>query len=170
MKESKRILVTGGLGFIGSHLCLRLLKEGHRVLCLDDLSTGRRENLRDLESFPGFEYRNWDIIRPFFPDGPIDEIYNLACPASPAHYQKDPVKTLLTSVAGMRNMLELARTHRCRILQASTSEVYGDPWSIRSGNPTMAMSALPAPAPATTRASVAPRPSAWTTTACTVCR
>lgn len=127
MKESKRILVTGGLGFIGSHLCLRLLKEGHRVLCLDDLSTGRRENLRDLESFPGFEYRNWDIIRPFFPDGPIDEIYNLACPASPAHYQKDPVKTLLTSVAGMRNMLELARTHRCRILQASTSEVYGDP-------------------------------------------
>ena len=127
MKESKRILVTGGLGFIGSHLCLRLLKEGHRVLCLDDLSTGRRENLRDLESFPGFEYRNWDIIRPFFPDGPIDEIYNLACPASPAHYQKDPVKTLLTSVAGMRNMLELARRHRCRILQASTSEVYGDP-------------------------------------------
>lgn len=127
MKESKRILVTGGLGFIGSHLCLRLLKEGHRVLCLDDLSTGRRENLRDLESFPGFEYRNWDIIRPIFPDGPIDEIYNLACPASPVHYQKDPVKTLLTSVAGMRNMLELARTYRCRILQASTSEVYGDP-------------------------------------------
>lgn len=127
MKESKRILVTGGLGFIGSHLCLRLLGDGHRVLCLDDLSTGRLENLRDLESFPGFEYRNWDIIRPVFPDGPIDEIYNLACPASPAHYQKDPVKTLLTSVAGMRNMLELARTHRCRILQASTSEVYGDP-------------------------------------------
>ena len=127
MKETKRVLVTGGLGFIGSHLCLRLLGEGHRVLCLDDLSTGRVENLRDLESFPGFEYRNWDIIRPFFPDGPIDEIYNLACPASPAHYQKDPVKTLLTSVAGMRNMLELARTHRCRILQASTSEVYGDP-------------------------------------------
>ena len=127
MKETKRVLVTGGLGFIGSHLCLRLLGEGHRVLCLDDQSTGRRENLRDLESFPGFEYRNWDIVRPFFPDGPIDEIYNLACPASPAHYQKDPVKTLLTSVAGMRNMLELARTHRCRILQASTSEVYGDP-------------------------------------------
>lgn len=123
----KRILVTGGLGFIGSHLCLRLLGDGHRVLCLDDLSTGRVENLRDLESFPGFEYRNWDIIRPIFPDGTIDEIYNLACPASPAHYQKDPVKTLLTSVAGMRNMLELARTHRCCILQASTSEVYGDP-------------------------------------------
>ena len=101
MKETKRVLVTGGLGFIGSHLCLRLLKEGCRVLCLDDLSTGRRENLRDLEAFPGFEYRNWDIICPIFPDGPIDEIYNLACPASPAHYQKDPVKTLLTSVAGM---------------------------------------------------------------------
>ena len=124
---NKRILVTGGLGFIGSHLCLRLLREGHRVLCLDDLSTGRRENLRDLEAFPELEYRNWDVIRPIFPDGPIDEIYNLACPASPAHYQKDPVKTLLTSVAGMRNMLELARTHHCRILQASTSEVYGDP-------------------------------------------
>ena len=170
MKETKRVLVTGGLGFIGSHLCLRLLKEGHRVLCLDDLSTGRRENLRDLESFPGFEYRNWDIIRPFFPDGPIDEIYNLACPASPVHYQKDPVKTLLTSVAGMRNMLELARTHRCRILQASTSEVYGDPLEHPQRESYHGNVSTTGPAPATTRASVAPRPSAWTTTACTAFR
>lgn len=124
---NKRILVTGGLGFIGSHLCLRLLKEGYSVLCLDDLSTGQVSNLRDLEVFPGFEYRHWDIVNPVVLDGQIDGIFNLACPASPIHYQKDPVKTLLTSVIGIRNMLEVAREHHCTILQASTSEVYGDP-------------------------------------------
>lgn len=123
----KRIVVTGGLGFIGSHLCLRLLKEGCSVLCLDDLSTGQASNLHDLEAFPGFEYRHWDIVNPVLLDSPIDGIFNLACPASPVHYQKDPVKTLLTSVVGMRNMLEVARQHHCTILQASTSEVYGDP-------------------------------------------
>ena len=124
---NKRILVTGGLGFIGSHLCLRLLKEGYSVLCLDDLSTGQVSNLRDLEVFPGFEYRHWDIVNPVVLDGQIDGIFNLACPASPMYYQKNPVKTLLTSVVGIRNMLEVALEHRCTILQASTSEIYGDP-------------------------------------------
>ena len=127
MDSKKNILITGGLGFIGSHLCLRLLKEGHHILCLDDLSTGNVRNLHDLEVYPNFKYIHWDIIHPFISEQPIDEIYNLACPASPVHYQKDPVKTLLTSVLGMHNMLELARKYSCRIMQASTSEVYGNP-------------------------------------------
>lgn len=127
MSIKKQIVVTGGLGFIGSHLCLRLLKEGYSVLCLDNLSTGQASNLLDLEAFPNFEFRNWDIVNPILLDNQIDGIFNLACPASPVHYQKDPVKTLLTSVIGIRNMLEVARKHHCTILQASTSEVYGDP-------------------------------------------
>ena len=127
MDSPKNIIITGGLGFIGSHLCLRLLKEGHHIFCLDDLSTGQVRNLHDLEVYPNFKYIHWDITRPIILEQPIDEIYNLACPASPVHYQKDPVKTLLTSVVGIRNMLELARRHGCRILQASTSEVYGNP-------------------------------------------
>lgn len=127
MNTKKNIVITGGLGFIGSHLCLQLLREEHNILCLDDLSTGQIRNLHDLEVYPNFKYIHWDITLPIILEQPIDEIYNLACPASPAHYQKKPVKTLLTSVLGMRNMLELARRHGCRILQASTSEVYGNP-------------------------------------------
>ncbi len=123
---SKQILVTGGLGFIGSHLCLRLLKEGHYITCLDDLSTGQVKNLHDLEQYPNFRYINWDIINPIEIEGTVDEIYNLACPASPVQYQKNPIHTNLTSVVGVLNMLELAKKKQCKILQASTSEIYGE--------------------------------------------
>lgn len=123
----KAIVVTGGLGFIGSHLCLRLLKDGHKVMCLDDLSTGRIEHLGLFGAYPNFRFMRHDIADPIFFEDKVDEIYNLACPASPVHYQQDPVKTTRTSVVGTMNMLESARIHGCRILQASTSEVYGDP-------------------------------------------
>jgi UDP-glucuronate decarboxylase len=120
-----RILVTGGAGFIGSHLCERLLGEGHEVLCLDNFFTGRRENILNLLDNPRFELIRHDVIEPILLE--VDQIYNLACPASPIHYQYNPVKTVKTSVMGMINMLGLAKRVRARILQASTSEVYGDP-------------------------------------------
>jgi len=121
----KRILVTGGAGFIGSHLCEQLLERGAEVICVDNLFTGRRENIAHLLDDPHFEFIRHDIIQPLIID--VDQIYNLACPASPVHYQYNPVKTIQTNVIGVYNMLELARQVRARILQASTSEVYGDP-------------------------------------------
>ena len=120
-----RILVTGGAGFIGSHLCERLLSEGHEVVCLDNFFTGRRENVYHLMDSKRFELLRHDIIEPILLE--VDQIYNLACPASPVHYQYNPVKTVKTSVMGTINMLGLAKRVHARILQASTSEVYGDP-------------------------------------------
>lgn len=120
-----RILVTGGAGFIGSHLCERLLKEGHEVICLDNFLTGRRQNVQHLFDNRSFELLRHDVIEPILLE--VDQIYNLACPASPIHYQYNPVKTVKTSVMGMINMLGLAKRVHARILQASTSEVYGDP-------------------------------------------
>ena len=121
----KRILITGGAGFIGSHLCKRLLNEGIFVICLDNFFTGRKRNIENLLPNPNFELVEHDIIEPI--DIRVDEIYNLACPASPPHYQYDPIKTIKTSVIGIINMLELAEKYNAKILQASTSEVYGDP-------------------------------------------
>ena len=120
-----RILVTGGAGFIGSHLSERLLGEGYEVLCLDNFFTGRRENIFQLLDNPRFELLRHDVTEPILLE--VDQIYNLACPASPVHYQYNPVKTVKTSVMGTINMLGLAKRVRARILQASTSEVYGDP-------------------------------------------
>ncbi len=120
-----RILVTGGAGFIGSHLCERLLLDGHEVICLDNFFTGRRENVFHLLSNPRFELLRHDVIEPILLE--VDQIYNLACPASPIHYQYNAVKTVKTSVMGTINMLGLAKRVHARILQASTSEVYGDP-------------------------------------------
>jgi UDP-glucuronate decarboxylase len=120
-----RILVTGGAGFIGSHLCERLISEGNEVLCLDNFFTGRRENIFHLLDNPRFELLRHDVTEPVLLE--VDQIYNLACPASPVHYQYNPVKTVKTNVMGTINMLGLAKRVRARILQASTSEVYGDP-------------------------------------------
>jgi UDP-glucuronate decarboxylase len=121
----KRILVTGGAGFIGSHLVDRLLDQGHEVLCVDNLFTGTKRNIEHLHLNPRFEFMRHDVTFPLYVE--VDEIYNLACPASPVHYQHDPVQTTKTSVHGAINMLGLAKRLDCRILQASTSEVYGDP-------------------------------------------
>lgn len=121
----KRILVTGGAGFIGSHLCKKLIQEGHEVLCVDNFFTGRRENIHELLGHKNFELLRHDITFPLYVE--VDQIYNLACPASPVHYQFDPVQTTKTSVMGAINMLGLAKRLKIRILQASTSEVYGDP-------------------------------------------
>ncbi len=121
----KRILVTGGAGFIGSHLCERLLKEGNEVICLDNYFTGHKQNIIHLLGNPYFESIRHDVTSPYFAE--VDEIYNLACPASPIHYQYNPIKTIKTSVMGAINMLGLAKRIKARILQASTSEVYGDP-------------------------------------------
>lgn len=121
----KRILVTGGAGFLGSHLCERLLNEGHEVLCVDNFYTGRRSNIVDFIQKPYFEILRHDVCFPLYVE--VDEIYNLACPASPIHYQFDPVQTTKTSVHGAINMLGLAKRVKAKILQASTSEVYGDP-------------------------------------------
>jgi UDP-glucuronate decarboxylase len=121
----KRILVTGGAGFLGSHLCEKLLNEGHEVLCVDNFFTGRRQNIHKLLENKSFELLRHDITFPLYVE--VDEIYNLACPASPIHYQFDPVQTTKTSVIGAINMLGLAKRLKIKILQASTSEVYGDP-------------------------------------------
>ena len=121
----KKILVTGGAGFIGSHLCRRLLALGNEVICLDNLFTGNKANIYDLLDDKRFEFIRHDVIEPITLE--VDEIYNLACPASPVHYQKNPVQTINTSVMGAINMLNLATSHHARILQTSTSEVYGDP-------------------------------------------
>lgn len=121
----KRILVTGGAGFIGSHLCERLLNEGNEVLCLDNFFTGSKQNIVHLMDNPYFEMIRHDITQPYYAE--VEEIYNLACPASPVHYQYNPIKTIKTSVMGAINMLGLAKRIGARILQASTSEVYGDP-------------------------------------------
>lgn len=121
----KRVLVTGGAGFLGSHLCEALLREGHEVLCLDNFFTGRRHNVLHLRHDPHFELMRTDVCQPF--DHEVDEIYHLACPASPIHYQTDPVQTIKINVMGSIHALELARRKRAKILQASTSEVYGDP-------------------------------------------
>jgi len=121
----RRVLVTGGAGFIGSHLCERLLEQGNEVLCVDNFYTGTRQNVAHLLANPRFELLRHDICFPLYVE--VDEIYNLACPASPIHYQFDPVQTTKTSVHGAINMLGLAKRVKAKILQASTSEVYGDP-------------------------------------------
>jgi UDP-glucuronate decarboxylase len=121
----KKVLVTGGAGFVGSHLCERLLNDGHEVICMDNYFTGQKKNVVHLLDHPYFELVRHDVTMPYFVE--VDEIYNLACPASPIHYQYNPIKTIKTSVLGAVNMLGLAKRIRATILQASTSEVYGDP-------------------------------------------
>ena len=123
--ENKRILVTGGAGFLGSHLIDRLLERGNEVLCVDNLFTGSKQNISHLHNNPNFEFMRHDICFPLYVE--VDEIFNLACPASPIHYQHDPVQTTKTSVIGAINMLGLAKRLNCKVFQASTSEVYGDP-------------------------------------------
>ena len=125
MHLRKRILVTGGAGFVGSHLCRRLLSEGNEILCVDNFYTGTKDNIKDLIENPNFELMRHDVTFPLYVE--VDEIYNLACPASPIHYQYDPIQTTKTSVHGAINMLGLAKRTNAKILQASTSEVYGDP-------------------------------------------
>lgn len=122
---SKRILITGGAGFLGSHLCERLLKEGNEVIALDNYFTGHKENIYHLMDYKSFEIVRHDVTMPYFAE--VDEIYNLACPASPVHYQYNPIKTIKTSVMGAINMLGLAKRVNAKVFQASTSEVYGDP-------------------------------------------
>ncbi len=124
--KRKIILVTGGAGFIGSHLCKRLLSQGNYVICLDNLLTGSKENIKEFNENPNFEFINHDITKPFERSN-IHEIYNLACPASPIHYKVNPIKTIKTCTIGVINMLGLAKKNNAKILQASTSEVYGDP-------------------------------------------
>src|SRR5215203_5934630 len=120
-----RVLVTGGAGFIGSHLCDRLMADGHEVLCLDNFFTGSKRNVAHLIGDPRFELIRHDVVEPILLE--VDRVYNLACPASPVHYQYNPVKTIKTNVVGTLNVLGLAKRVRARVLQASTSEVYGDP-------------------------------------------
>lgn len=123
--SKKKILITGGAGFVGSHLCERLINDGHDVICLDNYFTGSKDNVRGLWHNPKFEMVRHDVINPYFAE--VDQIYNLACPASPIHYQLNPIKTTKTSVLGIINMLGLAKETKAKLLQASTSEVYGDP-------------------------------------------
>ena len=122
----KKIIITGGAGFIGSHLCSRLVNLGHKIICIDNLFTGSLQNIKHLENFSNFEFINHDIVKPIYLNN-IDEIYNLACPASPIHYNTNPIKTVKTCTLGVINMLGLAKKNNSKILQASTSEVYGDP-------------------------------------------
>ena len=122
---TKRVLVTGGAGFIGSHLCDRLIADGHEVICLDNFFTGKKKNVAHLLSNPNFEIMRHDVIQPIYAE--VDWIFNLACPASPVHYQRDPVRTIKTNVMGALNSLGCAKQNNARVLQASTSEVYGDP-------------------------------------------
>ena len=126
MSSAKKILVTGGAGFLGSHLCDRLIAQGHQVVCLDSFFTGSERNIAALSGNPAFTLMRHDVVDPVRIEG-LDEIYNLACPASPVHYQYDPIHTMKTSVLGALNMLELARATGAKVFQASTSEVYGDP-------------------------------------------
>jgi UDP-glucuronate decarboxylase len=158
-----RILITGGAGFLGSHLCDKLLAQGHEIVCLDNLFTGSKANIAHLLGNPSFEFVRHDVIDPFKYE--VDQIYNLACPASPPHYQYNPIKTTKTSVMGAINCLGLAKRVKARVFQASTSEVYGDPASTRSPRATGATSTPSAAARATTRASASPRRSSSTTTA-----
>ena len=123
----KTILITGGAGFIGSHLCKKLLEQGNRVICLDNLFTGSKKNIQPFLANKNFKFIKHDIIEPFFTKEKIDQIYNLACPASPVHYQVNAIRTIKANTIGIINMLGLAKSHGARILQASTSEVYGDP-------------------------------------------
>ncbi|HEY2883272.1 MAG TPA: UDP-glucuronic acid decarboxylase family protein [Pirellulales bacterium] len=125
MSKLKRILVTGGAGFLGSHLCERLVDDGHDVVCIDNFFTSQKTNVSHLLGRPNFELVRHDVIQPLFME--VDEIYNLACPAAPGHYQYNPIKTIKTSVIGAINLLGMAKRCRAKILQASTSEVYGDP-------------------------------------------
>jgi UDP-glucuronate decarboxylase len=125
LHDQKRIIVTGGAGFLGSHLCERLLNDGNEVLCVDNFYTGSKLNIQHLLGNPNFELLRHDVTFPLYVE--VDEIYNLACPASPTHYQSDPVQTTKTSVHGAINMLGLAKRIKAKIFQASTSEVYGDP-------------------------------------------
>lgn len=123
----KRILIAGGAGFLGSHLCERLTGRGHTVICVDNFRTGSRANISHLSAHPRFRLVEHDIVRPLSISGPVDEIYNLACPASPPHYQRDPRYTVMVNVLGAAHLLDLAKQKKARLLQASTSEVYGDP-------------------------------------------
>ncbi len=122
---TKRILITGGAGFLGSHLCERLLEQGHEMICADNLFTGREQNIAHMMDHPNFEFLRYDVTEPLSVE--VDQIYNLACPASPPHYQYDSIKTIKTSVLGAIHMLDLAQRLQARIFQASTSEIYGDP-------------------------------------------
>ena len=124
-KHLKRILITGGAGFLGSHLCQRMVDAGHDVICLDNFFTSQKSNIAHLLGKPNFELVRHDVTNPFMAE--VDEIYNLACPASPVHYQYNAIKTVKTSVMGAINMLGLAKRTKAKIFQASTSEVYGDP-------------------------------------------
>lgn len=125
--DQKNILVTGGAGFLGSHMCERLIEQGHRVICIDNLYTGSIDNITNLFNHPNFRFIELDITEPFDIDESLDEIYNFASPASPPHYQRDPIITFKTNVLGAINLLEIARKNNAKIFQASTSEVYGDP-------------------------------------------
>lgn len=126
-QAQKRVLVAGGAGFLGSHICDRMIGMGHIVICVDNLQTGRLENIAHLIGHPSFSFIHHDIVDELFVAGPVDEIFNMACPASPPKYQLDPIKTFKTSVLGVMNLLELSLDKQARFLQASTSEVYGDP-------------------------------------------